>query len=147
MNAPQPANPVRAVLAQLAERYVVFRETRPLAIGINKELARRHPEIDARALKQALHRHVNATAYLKATERGGARYDLDGTPAGEITEEQRQHAAETLKERFRKQAEERRAAEEARRAEAAAREAEQRRAQKLEQLVGRFGRAGSARNG
>jgi ProP effector len=61
------------------------------------------------------------------------RLNLDGSPAGEVTDENRQHAAEQLKERFKKQAELRKAAE----AEA---KAEQRRAEKLNQLAEKFGR-------
>lgn len=74
-----------------------------------------------------------STKYLKAVERGAERFDLDGKPAGEVTAEQREHAAATLKERFAavaKQQRERREAE----------EAERRREEKLRQLVSKFGR-------
>ena len=66
-------------------------------------------------------------------EKGTVRLNLDGSPAGEVTDENRQHASEQLKERFKKQAEQRREAE-------AAAKAEQRRQEKLSQLTEKFGR-------
>ena len=66
-------------------------------------------------------------------EKGTVRLNLDGSPAGEVTDENRQHAAEQLKERFRKLAEQRREAE-------AAAKAEQRHQEKLNQLTEKFGR-------
>jgi len=132
MNAPQ-TNPARALLAQLGEKFEVFREGKPLAIGINKQIAALLPEIEGKVLRLALRSHTNSVRYLKAVEKATERYDLEGKVAGEVTEEQRQHAAELLRERFKKQAEQRRAAEETR-------QAEERRQAKLAQLTEKFGR-------
>ncbi|MCC7309957.1 MAG: hypothetical protein IT510_01780, partial [Sulfuritalea sp.] len=59
---------------------------------------------------------------------GGSRFGLDGVPTGDITPEQQKQANQDLKDRFRKQAEQRR---------------EQLKAQehqaKLQQLVDKFG--------
>jgi ProP effector len=82
-------------------------------------------------------------------EKGTVRLNLDGTPAGEVTDENRQHAAELLRERFKKQAEQRKAGEaatkaaeaEAKAAEAAIK-AEAERLEKLSQLAEKFGRKG-----
>ena len=65
---------------------------------------------------------------------------LDGTPAGEVTDENRQHAAELLRERFKKQIEQRKAAEATVKAAEAAAKAEQLRAAKLSQLAEKFAR-------
>ena len=67
--------------------------------------------------------------------RGGMaeRFDLDGKASGEVTDEQRQHAATTLKERFAAVAKQQREKREAD-------EAERRRTEKLQQLVSKFGR-------
>jgi ProP effector len=77
--------------------------------------------------------HTISTRYLKEMEKGTVRLNLDGTPAGEVTDENRQHAAELLRERFKKQVEQRKAAE-------AAAKAEELRAAKLNQLTEKFGR-------
>ncbi len=68
------------------------------------------------------------------------RLNLDGSEAGEVTDEARTHAAELLRERFKKQAEQRKAVEAAARAEQAAAHAEQVRREKLSQLTEKFGR-------
>ena len=73
-------------------------------------------------------------------EKAAVRLNLDGTAAGEVTEDARTHSAELLRERFKKQAEQRKAVQEAARAEQEAAKAEQRRQEKLSQLTEKFGR-------
>lgn len=140
-NPPNPGNKAesiqasRALLKDLESRYAVFREASPLAIGIDKQLIGEQPDIEKKILRLALRSHTVSTRYLKALEKATARRNLDGSEAGEVTEEQRQHAATLLRERFRKNAEQKRAQEEARKAEA-------RKAEKLSQLAEKFGRKG-----
>lgn len=132
MTTPSP-NPARALINDLSEKFEVFKECKPLAIGINKLLLARQPDIDNKVLRIALRHHTSSVRYLKAMEKATVRYDLDNAPAGEVTDEQRQHATDTLKERFKKQGEQRKAALEAERAEKI-------RAEKLSQLTEKFGR-------
>ena len=98
------------VLSQLIAAYPVFRDAQPLAIGIHKAILAAHSEIAKEALRITLKRHVSSTKYLKSVSAGGARFGLDGLPAGEITPEQQELATQTIKDRFRKQAELRRGA-------------------------------------
>ena len=123
----------RALLKYLQTRFDVFRNFSPLAIGIDKQVFPQLPDVSKKSLRLAMRSHTMSTRYLKEMEKGTVRLNLDGTPAGEVTDENRQHAAEQLKERFKKQAEQRKAAE----AEA---KAEQRRQEKLSQLAEKFGR-------
>lgn len=123
----------RALLRDLQTRFDVFRNFRPLAIGIDKQVFAQLPEISKKALRLAMRSHTISTRYLKEMEKGTVRLNLDGTPAGEVTDENRQHAAEQLRDRFKKQAEQRKAA-------AAEAEAERRRQEKLTQLAEKFGR-------
>ena len=99
-----------SVFAQLISAYPVFRDAQPLAIGIHKAIMAAHPEIDKGALRTTLQRHTASTKYLKSVASGGARYGLDGQPAGDITPEQQARANQAIKDRFRKQAEQRREA-------------------------------------
>jgi len=124
---------VRALLKALQERYAVFRDFSPLAIGIDKQLFAAMPEISKKSLRIAMRNHTMATRYLKEMEKGTQRLNLDGTPAGEVTDENRLHASELLKERFKKQAEQRKANE-------AVARAEERKQQKLLELTQKFGR-------
>lgn len=123
----------RALLKDLQTQFDVFRNFSPLAIGIDKQVFAQLPEVSKKALRLAMRSHTISTRYLKEMEKGTVRLNLDGTAAGEVTDENRQHAAELLRERFKKQAEQRKAAE----AEA---KAEQRRVEKLNQLAEKFGR-------
>lgn len=123
-NTPPPRDPV---LAELAATYAVFRDARPLAIGIHKSLMAAHPGFDKDSVRRALQRHTASTRYLKAVAAGGARFGLDGQPSGEVTPEQQKLAADGPRDRFRKQAEQRREAEKAKQIQA-----------KLHQLVDKF---------
>lgn len=115
------------VLARLVATYPVFRDIQPLAVGIHKAIIAAHPDIDKAALRRTLQRHTASTRYLKVVAAGGSRFGLDGVPTGDITPEQQKQATQDLRDRFRKQAEQRR---------------EQLKAQehqaKLEQLVDKF---------
>ena len=123
----------RALLKDLQTQFDVFRNFSPLAIGIDKQVFAQLPEVSKKSLRLAMRSHTISTRYLKEMEKGTVRLNLDGTPAGEVTDENRQHATELLRERFKKQAEQRKAAE----VEA---KAEQRRVEKLNQLAEKFGR-------
>ncbi len=131
----KPDSPVdaRALLKELQAGFDVFRNFSPLAIGIDKQLLAQQPELNRKALRLALRSHTQSTRYLKEMEKAHLRRNLDGTEAGEVTAEARSHSAELLRERFKKQAEQRKADEAAARAEA-------RRLEKLSQLTEKFGR-------
>ena len=137
----------RALLKTLQENFPVFRDYSPLAIGIDKQLLAKLPEIDRKLLRIALGMHSHSLRYLKTIEKATHRMHLDGTIGDEIAAAHRTHATETLRERFRKDAERRKAQREAEakaaRERKAQREAEAQeglRMQKLGQLMDKFGR-------
>lgn len=135
MNAPStPSNPLdaaRALLKQLHENFPVFKEHKALALGIDKQLQAQIPDLDKKTLRSALGLHTKTTQYLKSVERSATRFNLDGSPAGEIDEAHRTRASEMLRERFRKAKERKREQEEAAKA-------ERKRAEKLNQLAEKF---------
>jgi ProP effector len=140
--APQPpaANPARGLLKLLQESFPAIRDSQPLAIGIDAAILARLPEVDKKTLRAALRMHTGATRYLKAMTRATQRVGLDGEPAGEVTDEQRQHATDKLKERFRKEADAKRAEAAKAAEEAAAQAAARERAEKLAALAAKFSR-------
>ncbi|MGZ8250395.1 ProQ/FINO family protein [Methylomagnum sp.] len=87
---------VIATLEIFVNQYPVFAEGKPLAIGMREELTKRHPDIEPRLLRSALLKHCKRPRYLKALATEPNRYDLDGNPAGVVTEEQRDKAANDL---------------------------------------------------
>lgn len=142
---PTPATPnaveaARALLKDFQEKFAVFRDHQPLAIGIDKQLLARLPDLDRKLLRTALRIHTNSTPYLKAMGKATVRFDLDGNAADEVSEAHRNHATTTLDERFKKVAEQRKAQREAEQAQREAEQAERRRSAKLEQLAAKFSR-------
>ena len=101
-----PARPpfrvrVEAAQSLLRERYpdLFGNDPKPLKIGIHLELLERHPDLDFVGLKRALTLHTGRFSYQKAlTKPGAMRFDLDGQPAGEVTEEQVEIAHKRLAE-------------------------------------------------
>lgn len=132
--SPSPIESARALIKQLQVQHPVFRDALPLAIGIDKQILARQPDVDRKTLRVALGLHTHSTRYLKTLEKATHRIDLDGVAGDEISEEHRKHAAEMLRERYRKEAEVRKARKQAEIAAAA----EEARARKLDQLVAKF---------
>lgn len=84
----------------LAETFSVWRRRRPLALGIDAQISdfldSKNLEISKRAVKKLLHRHTNNKNYLQNVTRGGPRFMLDGTEAGEVEKDQKDHAKRAL---------------------------------------------------
>jgi ProP effector len=135
-----PALTPRALLKSLQEQFAVFRNSQPLAIGIDKALQERLPDLKKKTLRVALNLHTHTLRYLRNTARAAHRFDLDGNPADALSDEHRQHAEDTLRERLKKQAEERRAQQKAGKEAEREAEAERLRAEKLALLAEKFSR-------
>ena len=146
--APQPSAPTpetpksgldaKGLLDKLREISPTFRDCKPVALRIDKTIMERMPEVERKVVRSAMRMHTASTRYLKAMEKATHRYDLDGKEDGEVSEEHRTHAAQTLKQRFadvaKRKRDQQKEEQERRRAE----EAERRRADKLSQLVNKF---------
>jgi ProP effector len=139
-----PPKPIdaRGLLRELHERFEVFSNYSPLAIGIDRQVLGVLPQLEKKALRLAMRTHTISTRYLKEMEKASQRLNLDASPAGEVSEESRAHASGLLRERFKKQQEQRKESERAARVAQAAAHAEQVRIEKLSQLANKFGRKG-----
>lgn len=128
-----PAQEARNLLKSLQDKFQVFRDHMPLAIGIDKQLLAQEVDLNRKILRLALGMHTNSLRYLKSMESAKQRFNLDGSDGGEVPEEHRKHASEILRERFKKEVARRKAQKEA--------EAQERqRAEKLNQLMQKFGK-------
>lgn len=134
--AKSPAPSARALLKQLQQEFPAFRDCLPLAIGIDKQLLARMPGLDRKTMRAALGIHTGSMRYLRAMEKAKVRYDLDGAPGAEVTDTHRLHAKEQLQQRFKKEAERKKAERDA----AAAEEANRKRQEKLQALASKFSR-------
>jgi ProP effector len=119
------------LLERLYAEFPVFRDYLPLAIGIHKTFSERLPGLAKGQVWAAMQHHTGTTRYLKAIVEGAPRFDLDGNPSGVVTAEQQTLAANTLRERFKKAADRRKA-------ELEQQKLEQQRQQKLQQLADKF---------
>jgi ProP effector len=127
----------RALLKQLQQQFPAFRQCLPLAIGVDKQLLERMPGLDRKTMRAALGIHTGSLRYLKAMEKATVRYDLDGNAGAEVNDTHRAHAKEQLQQRFKKEAERKRAEREA----AAAEESARKRQEKLQALASKFSRS------
>jgi hypothetical protein len=85
-------------LREIAPTLFVTIPPPPMAIGVYDVIVARLG-LDAEAahdLRVMLGHHTHRVAYQKRLAAGAVRLDLDGMPAGEVTEEQRQIAAKKL---------------------------------------------------
>ena len=70
---------------------------KPLKLRIQIDIQERQPgRFSKQALSAFFRRHTGSTSYLHAVAHGRARFDLDGQPSGEISDEHRQIAREEL---------------------------------------------------
>ncbi|MES2299170.1 MAG: ProQ/FinO family protein [Pseudomonadota bacterium] len=134
--APAPALSARSLLKQLQQQFPAFRDCLPLAIGIDKQILARLPGLDRKTMRAALGIHTGSLRYLRAMEKATLRFDLDGSAGAEVTDTHRSHASTVLQERFKKEAERKKAE----RAAAQAEEANRLRQEKLQQLATKFSR-------
>jgi ProP effector len=137
---PSPDQIARTLLKQFQENFPVFGECKPLAIGIDKQLLAQTPDLNRKALRIALRIHTNSLRYLKGLEHATVRINLDGSAADEVTDAHRAFAAQTLQERFKKNALQRKAQREAEETQRKLDEAARQHAEKLNLLAEKFSR-------
>ena len=75
-----------------------FREVKPWAIGIAKDVAKLLPDYPPLSVKDAIsiYRLLATMPYCRALLQGGPRYGLDGNPCGEVTAEDQERAQRDL---------------------------------------------------
>ncbi|MDO4640795.1 MAG: ProQ/FINO family protein [Neisseria sp.] len=75
-------------------KYDVFKRFKPLAVGIDQDLAAAMPQYDPSLIARVLANHCRRPRYLKALAKGGKRFDLNNRFKGEVTPEEQQIAAQ-----------------------------------------------------
>ena len=93
----------RAVLLLVQQRWPKLfptegRRRTPLAVGIHQELIAALPDVKPWRIRQLLRwwQGSDQGAYWRALLQGGPRYHLDGTPSGEVTDQEQAHARQQL---------------------------------------------------
>jgi hypothetical protein len=88
-----------ATATRLAELFpALFKgQPKPLKLRIQIDIQERAPgQFSKQALSAFFRRYTGATSYLIAVTKAAHRFDLDGQPAGELTDEHRKVAADEL---------------------------------------------------
>jgi sRNA-binding protein len=73
-------------------KFEVFRQFRPLALGIHESLIAAMPQFDPALIARVVANHCRKPRYIKSLARGGKRFDLNGKPAGEVKPEEKKAA-------------------------------------------------------
>jgi ProP effector len=75
-----------------------FARVRPFALGIHHEILKALPEVKLSLIRYTIQGYQwrGYGAYYRALAEGGPRYNLAGTPTGEVTAEEQEHAKQTL---------------------------------------------------
>lgn len=95
----QPQDSPAATAARLAELFPALFTggAKPLKLRIQVDIQERAPGVFSKqALSAYFRRYTGGTSYLMAVSKGTQRFDLDGQPAGELSEEHRKVAADEL---------------------------------------------------
>jgi ProP effector len=93
---------INELWARLSEEYPAAIAPRnhaplhPLKIGIDRDIRERCPDVSLRTRDGFLRGYVGHPGYLRLLKPDAVRVDLDGNPAGIITEDQAQNADERL---------------------------------------------------
>ncbi len=98
--SPKPAELSPAAVAEKLKQLAPALFTggaKPLKLRIQVDIQERAPGVFSKqALSAFFRRHTGSTSYLLAVAKGAHRFDLDGQPAGDITDEHRKVANEEL---------------------------------------------------
>ncbi|MBA4707802.1 ProQ/FINO family protein [Aquitalea aquatica] len=73
-------------------KFEVFRQFRPLALGIHESLIAALTQFDPTLISRVVANHCRKPRYVKSLARGGKRFDLAGKPTGEVTAEEKKAA-------------------------------------------------------
>lgn len=87
---------------QLAELFpsLFGKRPKPLKLRIQADIQARVPGVFTKAVLSAfLRRYTGSTSYLQALAHATQRFDLDGQPAGELSEEHREQARQEVQRR------------------------------------------------
>jgi hypothetical protein len=115
--APVPMSPAECA-QQLKRRFPALfgGAVKPLKLRIQVDIQERAPGVFSKqTLSACFRRHTGSTSYLIAVTKAPNRFDLDGQPAGEITDEHRKVAQDELTRRRGNQEERRQLEEQQRR--------------------------------
>jgi sRNA-binding protein len=118
VTAKPPTDNTAETAAELAQRFPALfaGPPKPIKLRIHVDIQQRAPGVFTKqALSAFFARHTTTNAYLVALTKSTQRFDLDGQPAGELSEEHRRAAHDELARRHARHDEKRRVEQQQRR--------------------------------
>jgi len=88
---------VQFTVQKLVTQYPVLAERKPLALQIHLQIRESNPDLTKTQIRRAMWWLVHSKKYLQELAEGGARYNLDGTENGTVSDEHQTNARDTLK--------------------------------------------------
>ena len=85
-----------ALLAELRARWPILSQPKPLKLGTRQDIRAALEGVSGVRIARAVLLHIATAEYQAALAAGGARYALDGSPAGEVTAKEQRHAQAVL---------------------------------------------------
>ena len=76
------------------KKYDVFKQCKPLAVGLEEELIAAMPQFQAALIVRVLGNHCRRPRYIKAIASGGKRFDLRNKVKGKVSPEEQENAAQ-----------------------------------------------------
>ena len=77
------------IAAHVYAKYDVFKQFRPLALGIHEALIATLPQFDPQLISRMLANHCRRQRYVKSLARGGKRFDLSLKAVGVVSPEEK----------------------------------------------------------
>lgn len=77
------------IAAHVYAKYDVFKQFRPLALGIHETLIAELPQFEPQLVSRMLANHCRRQRYVKSLARGGKRFDLMLKPVGVVSAEEK----------------------------------------------------------
>jgi len=88
---------VQFTVQKLVTQHPILAERKPLALQIHLQIREANPDLTKTQIRRAMWWLVHSKKYLQELAEGGARYNLDGTENGTVSDEHQTNARDTLK--------------------------------------------------
>lgn len=97
----QAKKETQALLEGFFGKAINYKEPKPLKVGFFKDLIKEAERLNLpfskRFFRRCLNIYTMRNAYLNAIIKGGARYDIEGKPCGEVLASEQEFAKEQIK--------------------------------------------------
>jgi ProP effector len=81
-----PADPIAHLCGVFSAVFPAFAKNLPLKIGVHRDIKAAMPELSMTWIRRALGAHTRDPGYRQGLVPGRERFDLEGKPAGLVTE-------------------------------------------------------------